>query len=236
MLLHMTVKGVGEPVIFLHTGLQTGETDYVHQWKSFSETHQVLLPDLRGHGNSFSDDFSNYFEDAAKDIQETMKEKNLSSAHIVGCSFGALVGIVLARRYPERVKSLTLSGVLARKPEDWARMHKEDVEHQRQLLRSEDHVQYFNQLHNTNWREFIYLARDEGWYPFDQTRDLSDLHMPILYMVGEDNPHEVRSASVYGDLPNVHVAVIPFAGHLVHQEQPELYTKILNMFLNHLEE
>ena len=30
----------------------------------------------------------------------------------------------------------------------------------------------------------------------------------------------------------IHIAVVPFAGHLVHNEQPELYTKILEVFFN----
>ena len=31
--------------------------------------------------------------------------------------------------------------------------------------------------------------------------------------------------------PNVRVAIVPFARHLVHAEQPEIYTKIVEVFM-----
>lgn len=38
MILHTEVIGMGEPVIFLHTGLQTGNTDYEYQSEYFKTT------------------------------------------------------------------------------------------------------------------------------------------------------------------------------------------------------
>ncbi|KHE72710.1 alpha/beta fold hydrolase [Halobacillus sp. BBL2006] len=236
MLLHTTIIGEGDPVVFLHTGLQTGETDFTYQSQHFSQEYQVFLPDLRGHGNSFSDDFSNLFEDSAHDLKETLDYYQVDSAHIVGCSLGGLVGIFFARQYPGKVKSLSLSGVTPEKPSNWKQMHRQEVEMQRQLLRNEEQVHYFNQLHNTNWREFIYLARNEEWYPFEHTMSLSDVCVPILFLAGENNPHEVKGASVYGESDHVHVGLLPFAGHLVHQDQPELYTKIVGQFIKKQEE
>lgn len=231
MILHHTIKGEGEPIVFLHTGLQTGKTDYIDQWQYFSEEYQVILPDLRGHGQSLCSDFTNYIENAAIDIKETLDHLKVNSAHIVGCSIGGLVGIVLTRLYPEKVKSLSISGILPKKPNNWEELHNQQVKMQRQLLRNEEQVEYFNELHYANWRELIYLARDEDWYPFDQTKTLSDLQVPVLYMVGEANPVEVEGATVYSDSEHFHSAVIPFAGHMVHVEQPELYTSILEKFL-----
>ncbi|MFZ3589496.1 hypothetical protein ACOI1C_09480 [Bacillus sp. DJP31] len=37
MLLHTEIFGDGEPIIFLHTGLQTGLTDFEHQREIFLE-------------------------------------------------------------------------------------------------------------------------------------------------------------------------------------------------------
>ncbi|WP_342577888.1 hypothetical protein [Psychrobacillus sp. FSL K6-2843] len=30
---------------------------------------------------------------------------------------------------------------------------------------------------------------------------------------------------------HIHVAIIPFAGHLVHEDQPVIYTKVVEAFL-----
>ena len=69
MILHTEVYGEGEPIVLLHTGLQTGTTDFEKQREVLQESMKVIVPDLRGHGKSVSDDFSNYFEDAADDLR-----------------------------------------------------------------------------------------------------------------------------------------------------------------------
>lgn len=55
---------------------------------------------------------------------------------------------------------------------------------------------------------------------------------PVLYMVGEGNKIETKGALLYPAMKeDVHVCIIPFAAHLVHDEQPEIYTKVLERFL-----
>lgn len=231
MILHTEKFGTGEPIIFLHTGLQTSLTDFEYQRDHFKTTYQVILPDLRGHGKSISNDVTNFFEDAANDLADTLVKHEVDAAHIVGASLGALVGIFFAKRFPTKVKSLTISGVTAGKPGNWREMHQADLAFQTQLLENEQAVDYFNELHKSDWRQFIYMGRNEEWYPFQETEELSALQMPILFIAGEANQNETKGALSYPAAnPNVHVAIIPFASHLVHTEQPEMYTKIMELF------
>ncbi|UOQ45169.1 alpha/beta hydrolase [Halobacillus salinarum] len=232
MILHTHLTGEGDPLVFLHTGLQTGSTDFEYQREYFREHYKLVCPDLRGHGNSFSEDFNDYFYDTARDLKETLDYLNIPSVQIVGCSLGALVGIIFAKYYPDYVRSLVISGVTPTKPENWEDIHEKEVDFQRQLLRDQNLVSHFNQLHNTNWRELIYLVRQDNWYPFEETHSLADIKAPILYIVGEGNAHEVTGAVYYPKYSKVHVSVLPFASHLVHSEQPEIYTKILENFLH----
>lgn len=124
MILHTEISGSGEPLVFLHTGLQTGKTELDLQETHFKNNYQVILPDLRGHGKSVTDDYSNYFHKASNDLAETFKHLDIDSAHIVGCSIGALVGLDFAKKYPEKGKTLTLSGVIPEKPSDYDEMNK----------------------------------------------------------------------------------------------------------------
>ncbi|GGH87231.1 hypothetical protein GCM10007096_36780 [Pullulanibacillus pueri] len=79
------------------------------------------------------------------------------------------------------------------------------------------------------------LSQHQDWYPFHETGDVSKLQCPTLLMVGEDFAHETQGAMIYPKMnKHIHVAIIPFAGHLVHDEQPELYTSILEKFLSHI--
>ena len=232
MILHSVEVGTGEPIVFLHTGLQTGMTDFEYQREFFKDSFRVILPDLRGHGQSINNDLSNFFEDAARDLLDTLEKKEMSSIHIVGASLGALVGLFFAKRFPEKVKSLTLSGITPGKPENWNQMHKEDVAVQTQLLQNEEAIHHFDRLHAADWKQFLYMARNDEWYPFEETKDLAGIRSPILLIVGEGNPNETTGAISYRSMhENVHVSIIPFASHLVHMEQPQLYSEVLKLFL-----
>ncbi|WP_240628615.1 alpha/beta fold hydrolase [Bacillus salacetis] len=73
---------------------------------------------------------------------------------------------------------------------------------------------------------------DENWYPFKDTTDITDISSPLLLLVGEGNEYETAGVQTYPEFSEqVHISVIPFASHLVHSEQPELYTKVLELFI-----
>lgn len=232
MILHTHTRGNGEPIVFLHTGLQTGLTDFEFQREYFSKDFQVLSPDLRGHGQSISNDIQYFFEDSARDLFETIEHYKLKSIHLVGCSLGALVAIKFAQLYPERLYTLTVSGITPVKPDNWLELHKEDVESQKNVMKSEEANNYFNQLHSSDWKQFILKGIDEDWYPFDDVKSMHEFDFPVLFIVGERNPHETVGATIYPKAnKNVHVAIVPFAGHLVHSEQPEIYSSIVEEFM-----
>lgn len=236
MILHTTISGAGEVIVFLHTGLQTGETELDLQKEYFEKKYQVILPDLRGHGSSITNDYSNYFKNTAKDLAETLENLDIKSAHIVGCSLGALAGLIFAKTYPDKVISLTLSGIMSEKPTDWEKLNQEDKEYTAKILSDPEVEEYFNNIHKGNWKELLETTEKSDWYPFDETTDLSMLTFPILYIVGENNPLETVGTLSYPKMnKNIHVSIIPFAGHTVHLDQPEVYNKTVEIFLNEYE-
>lgn len=232
MILHTEITGDGEPLVFLHTGLQTGKTELSLQKNYFKDHYQVILPDLRGHGKSVSEDYTDYFHKTASDLAETLHDLEIEAAHIVGCSIGALVGLVFAKKYPKRVKTLTLSGIIPEKPNNYEEMTKEEMKNTKGLLENTEAVAYFDSIHEGNWKKLMKVTQKEEWYPFEETKDLSMLDMPILYIVGEKNKHEVLGTISYPEQNKaIHVSTIPFAGHTVHLEQPDIYNKIVEKFL-----
>jgi pimeloyl-ACP methyl ester carboxylesterase len=236
LILHTSILGKGESVVFLHTGLQTGLTDFQFQREYFSKNYEVFSPDLRGHGQSKTNDIQNFFEDCAMDLLETINHHNLKTIHLVGCSLGALVAIKFAKMYPERMKTLSISGIMPVRPSNWLEIHKQEVESQTNVLVSQEATSYFDQLHTSDWKQFLYMGRDEGWYPFDDVNDLKEFNFPILFIVGEGNQNETVGATLLPRLnKNIHVAIIPFAAHLVHLNQPKIYTDVLEEFLKQSE-
>lgn len=232
MILHTERLGSGEPILFLHSGLQTGATDFEQQQKYFTENYRVIAADLRGHGQSTASDFSNYLEDSAEDIIETLADLNLDSVHIVGASLGALVGLVVAKRHPDYVKSFTMSGVVSEKPANWDEIMKADKKKQTALLQDDRIVAYFDDLHHSDWSQIIGMSQRKNWYPFDETGDLSMLSIPVLYVVGEKHVYERKGTLNYPKMnDNIHVSIIPFASHNVHVEQADIYTQIVADFI-----
>lgn len=77
---------------------------------------------------------------------------------------------------------------------------------------------------------------EEGFCPSDKTGDVADLKVPALCIVGEQQELEVAATVTYKQLnASINIAVVPLAGHLVHRDQPELYSEILYTFIKDIE-
>ncbi|MFD2829659.1 alpha/beta fold hydrolase [Corticicoccus populi] len=234
MILHTEITGNGAPLLFLHTALQTGAVELEDQREYFNQNYQVILPDLRGHGKSVTENFNlnNYFQDSVSDLVETLDDLNVQKVHLAGCSLGALAALHFAKARPDRVQSLMLSGIIPERPDNWEDINEKENKNIAELLKDEETAAYFDQLHDGDWRAVLQSTEGNDWYPFDQTKDLSDLHMPVLFIVGGDADLETIGAVKYPkENENIHASILPFAGHTVHLDQPELYNNILDQFL-----
>lgn len=181
MILHTNCKGSGETVVFLHTGLETGSSDFAFQQTYFANDYKVIAPDLRGHGQSPSTDSDDYFNKCSNDLRETLDDLQIARVHLVGCSLGAIVALFFAREYPESIQSLTLSGLLPGKPDQWRAMHEESIDRQDMMVKQEEVREELNSKHQSDWKALLGLSRSSDWYPFEATEDLSDLKVPVLF-------------------------------------------------------
>ncbi|WP_017379076.1 hypothetical protein [Paenisporosarcina sp. TG-14] len=51
----------------------------------------------------------------------------------------------------------------------------------------EESVKYFDRVHRSDWKQFLYMGRNEEWYQFEETKDLDGIACPVLFIVGEGN-------------------------------------------------
>ena len=101
----------GDTIIFLHFGganlmMWQGVIPY------FQEQYRLILVDLRGHGKSDEPETGYHIDEMAQDVVGIMKFMGIKSAHIVGSSLGAEVGLSMSANYPEKVTSLVCDGAL----------------------------------------------------------------------------------------------------------------------------
>jgi pimeloyl-ACP methyl ester carboxylesterase len=100
--LHYATIGNGSPVMLLHGGL--ANSDYWgEQVKALAPHHMVILMDSRGHGRSTRDARPYGYDLMADDVVGLLDTLHIGKADVVGWSDGAILGLDLALRHPDRV-------------------------------------------------------------------------------------------------------------------------------------
>lgn len=186
MILHTHISGEGEPIILLHSGGMTGLVEFEEQVAFFREqNYQVIRPDLRGHGRS-GGTLENYFLRSVKDLHDTLEHLQINRCHIAGVSLGGLVALLFAKKYPNKVRTLTFSGIFPVKRDNWEESQEYEAKCHQQLMKNEEVVTYMNQIHvKSDWKALFESWQAKDWYPFDETGDVAKLQVPALCVVGE---------------------------------------------------
>jgi esterase len=113
------------PVYVLLHGGNSAAADWQDVATTFADQFRVLAPDLRGRGFSDWDPLQDYSVAATvADMEAWRGQLGLDRVVLAGHSFGAVVGLVYAARYPRHVERLVLldgGPVPDRSPEQRAR-------------------------------------------------------------------------------------------------------------------
>lgn len=100
-------RGRGSPLVLLH-----GYPLDHHVWDAVAPilegTFDLILPDLRGFGNSSTVDTPYTMEDMASDIAGLLDHLGIEQAAVAGHSMGGYVALAFARQYPGRLHGLGL--------------------------------------------------------------------------------------------------------------------------------
>jgi len=99
------VFGRGEPVILLHGGLANSNY-WGHQVPALAKRYRVIVMDSRGHGRSTRNAEPYGYDLMADDVIGLMDFFKIRKAAIVGWSDGAILGLDIALRHPERLTKL----------------------------------------------------------------------------------------------------------------------------------
>jgi len=100
-------QGSGEPLILLPF-LSADNACYTFQVAEYAKHFTCISVDLRGTGESDRPTAPYSIEDLADDIVAFLDALNIPSAHITGLSLGGAIGLWLAAKYPDKVKSLSV--------------------------------------------------------------------------------------------------------------------------------
>ena len=106
--LYYETQGTGRPLILLHGGLGSGEM-FGPVRSALAERHQIIVPDLQGHGRTADIDRPIDIRLMADDIAALIDHLGLDKPDLVGYSLGGGVAFQTAVKYPDKVRRLVVA-------------------------------------------------------------------------------------------------------------------------------
>ena len=245
MKMYYEVSGTGDPIIVLHGSFmsipQMGEII-----PRLAETHKVYALELQGHGRTTDIDRPITYPNLADDVAAFMDSVGLTKADVFGYSLGAVAGLQLAIRHPEKVNKL----VAAAGVYDFSGWQPEFRSLIPQLT-----VEFF--INTPLAAEYRKLAPDTSGFPelarkliavekapLALEQDVRQLKSPVLIITGDADgvtlEHSVAffkllGGGVMGDmgkpLPASRLAVLPATSHTAVITQTDLLIAFIEPFL-----
>jgi pimeloyl-ACP methyl ester carboxylesterase len=252
--LHYADAGHGDPLVFLN-GLAGDHLYWMGQVRALRRRFRCLALDNRDVGQSYYAAAGYSVADLADDVAAFLDTLQLPAAHVVGLSLGGMIGLEMALRHPGRVRSLFLSGTLAR-CDGWfagtldaftiIRRNVADtaaffeavlpwlVSHR--FFAEPDRVDWLRALLRRNphpQRLDGFLRQVEAIRRHDTLARLPEITFPVLVTAGEDDvlAPPRYAAQIYEGLPRVQLETLPGVGHAPPIEDPQTFNRLLAGFL-----
>ena len=112
--LYYETHGAGRPLVLLHGGLGSGEM-FAPILPQLAERHQVILPDLQGHGRTADIERPIDVRPMADDIAALIDHLELDKPDLVGYSLGGGVALHTAAKYPAKIRRAVIASANVRR-------------------------------------------------------------------------------------------------------------------------
>jgi pimeloyl-ACP methyl ester carboxylesterase len=247
------IRGSGSAVVLLHPFPCNHEF-----WNpaaiAFDSRYRLILPDLRGHGDSEIGEGPAFMQKHATDILRVLDAAGIGKAGFIGCSVGGYILFEFWRRLRERVTALAICDSRPQADTAEARSHRlkaaasvleQGTEQfldgmipklmgRTTIATRPDLVEGARAMMRQMSAEDISQVQQGMAARPDSVADLKTISVPTLIVIGEE---DVMSTVADGELMRQNIAgsqlkVIPKAGHYSPWEQAEAVGGILRQFLD----
>jgi 3-oxoadipate enol-lactonase len=246
------VRGSGPALVLLHP-FPTNR----HFWEplvpALESRYRLILPDLRGHGESGAGDGAT-MENLAEDIQHILRECEVERAAFIGVSIGGYLLFEFWRRFQRQVSLLVLSNTRAQADSDEGRANRlkaaDDVEKNgtasfldtmiQKLLGASTHrnrpdiVSRARSMMDAMSREGMAAVQGGMASRPDSVPTLGTINVPTLIVRGEEDvliPAQ-DAELMHKNIAGSQMVSIPQTGHYTPFERPEEFLKIVRPFLD----
>lgn len=215
--------GAGEPLLLLHGNSQVIEA-FTYQIPEFAKQYRVIAVDTRGQGKSTEDGRTYSYDLFAEDMNALLNHLRLDSVNVVGWSDGGNTGLIMAMKYPQKVKKLLTMG--ANIFIDTTVVAKSVMEEISKDMKS---VSLDTSYRARNHVRLMNMLLTEPAYKFD---DLSAIKIPVLVVAGEnDIIKEGHTRKIAEHISKGKLWIEPKATHYLPVENPKRFNEIVLQFL-----
>ena len=244
------VNGEGEPLLFIH-GLGSSHGDWEAQVQFFADRYQVIVFDVRGHGESSKPAGPYSVRLFAADTVKLLNALRVGPVHAVGISMGGMIALQLALDHPQAVRSLVIvnSGAefvvrnLKERMQVWQRFFIVRLLGMRKMgevlserLFPKPEQEELRAVFVERWAENDPRAYQEAmralvdWSVADR---LGDIGCPTLVIASDNDYTPVAEKKAIVDrIAGAELVVIEDARHAVTAERPEQFNAVLDGFLS----
>ena len=247
------IRGNGPPVVLLHPF--PSDHEFWHPVAAALDArYRLVLPDLRGHGDSEIGEGPALMPKHASDIARVLDAAGIGKAAFVGCSIGGYILFEFWRRFRARVTSLVLCDTRPQADSAEARANRLKAAATVLEQGTEPFIEAMipkligrttvatrpdlvagarAMMRKMSAEDISQVQRGIAERP-DSVADLKTINVPALIAIGEE---DILSTVADGELMRQNIAgsqlkVIPKAGHYSPWEQPELVGTVLRQFLD----
>jgi pimeloyl-ACP methyl ester carboxylesterase len=224
------VFGHGQPVILLHGGL-ANSSYWGHLVPALSNEFQVIVIDSRGHGRSTRNVEPLGYELMASDVLAVMDTLKLDKAAIVGWSDGAIIGLDIAMRHPERLTRLYAFAAnsdpdavadISQSPVFNTYMERAKAEYRELSPTPSDYDAFMGQV-TKMWETQPHFSAD----------DLHRIHTPT-WIVDADHDEAIKRTNTLfmaDQIPGSGLLILPQASHFAFLQDREQFNASVLHFL-----
>lgn len=232
--LYSEVAGDGDPVLLLHGGFCSLES-LRPQSDALRPDHRVYAFERPGHGRSADLDGEYDYAQGVADTVAYLNAMGVESAHLVGYSDGAIIGLLLAIEHPGLVRSLTaisanLDPSVFTDPggptlNTIAGVERPDVERMHYERLSPDGPRHADVVVKKLFR----LWTSE---PHITTEQLARITAPVLVISGDrDTIPPAHSLLIAASITDAQLCVVPGTTHHLVGERPDLISVLIRDFM-----
>lgn len=237
--IYYEIYGEGEPLLLLHgNGGSIGNFEY--QIPELSKHFKVIAVDSRAQGRSSDSDQEISYALMASDMAALIDKLGLGKVNVVGWSDGGNIGLELAYAHPEKLLKVVTMGANYTN-ENWMALPDSAV-----MAPDDPLILKISEFMKKAGEKALSLNPDTAQipvirqkldnlmakYPNFTPEQLNTIRVPFLVIAGDHDMISLdHTVSLYRNLPQAQLFIVPHGSHLVPLENPDLINSEIIRFL-----